>query len=180
MTKRVLRMIRSLPLSAQPFWQLGQGADLKALNPERRKSMTITRNFAAAAAAMAVAASVVLAGPAQADDLQGLYNVHIDASANGSDPHDEKWVLTPCGAECLQIQHPAWAVLDTQAHLNGTTWTTPPVTIHPYCDDGSKYPLAITYSFDAATLQGTETDSWPASCGDPAGTDTEHFTLTKA
>ncbi len=143
--------------------------------------MKITRNFAAAAAAMAAVANVALAGPAQADDLNGLYNVHADASANGTfDPGDEQWVLTPCGAGCLRIQQNERPVWDVQAHLNGTTWTTPPITIHPYCPDGSKFPQDMTFSFDAATLQGTTTYSWPASSCDSAGTDTAHITLTKA
>ncbi len=142
--------------------------------------MTITRNLAAATAALGAAASVALASPAQAEDLNGLYNVHHDVSANGFGAYDEQWFLTPCGAGCLRVQHRERPVWDVQAHLAGTTWTTAPVIIHPYCDAGDKYPLTSTYSFDAVTLQGTESVSWPASSCNREGTDTQRFTLTKA
>ncbi|MDM3935915.1 hypothetical protein QRB32_27585 [Mycobacterium intracellulare subsp. chimaera] len=142
--------------------------------------MTTIRNFAVAAAALAAVASASLASPSQADDLNGLYNAHFDASKKGVDAHDEQWVLTPCGTECLRIEHRVESVWDTQAHLSGTTWTTPGITTQEHCNDGSEYPLTSTYSFDAATLQGTASRSWPVSCGEVAGTDTQHLTLTKA
>jgi hypothetical protein len=73
----------------------------------------------AALTALFGGASVVLAGPAYADDLNGTYA----ATATGSDGSSDTatWVLTPCGADCRTL---VWGSSVEEMHRQGTVWTS--------------------------------------------------------
>ena len=76
----------------------------------------------AVAAAMAGGASVLLAGPASAEPLNGEYiGTVTDGGGGYREGKTAAWTFAPCGPDCSRLGPTAPAPLDL--HLQGDSWS---------------------------------------------------------
>jgi hypothetical protein len=98
----------------------------------------------AAAGAALVCASIGLAGPANAEALDGSYTAVL-SSSSGPATLTQTWDFVPCGPDCAR------RIADgLELHLQGNTWTGSTIVNGGTC----------TTSIDATTLAGVT-----AACG---------------
>ncbi|MGV0675204.1 hypothetical protein [Mycolicibacterium fortuitum] len=125
-----------------------------------------------------VTATVGLASPALAEELNGSYRYDHDGPSTWS-----TWTVTPCGSGCADVAATGganWAPYGGQAHLDGGRWTM----VSPWTDagtcEGKPLTASRTLSWDAETLTGSGYATWEASdCGPAERSDRFSFTLTK-
>ena len=114
--------------------------------------------------------------------FSGTY--HLKYPGNEQYPPDESvytWTVTPCGSQCVGIVQQSSSV-EGQAHLVDNTWTLKVFREDALiCDDGSVVPGTTVWTWDAATLVGTQGNDGPTHCpGDTARSNyDEPFNLTK-
>jgi hypothetical protein len=140
--------------------------------------MTISGKFAALAA-LAAAANLALAGPARADDLNGLYNVRWDANPDNA-ASDGQWAITRAATD---------ASTSTATRTDGTRtgiWQATPWTIGPFDVTDDCTPASLGSYRDTVTQircgdaeVGTTAYCWQASCGGGPSS-TQAIALTKA
>ncbi len=67
-------------------------------------------------------ASIGLAGPASADQLDGTYTATLYGDSGA--PITQTWVFTPCGADCVHVEiTPTTPHISKELHLQGNSWT---------------------------------------------------------
>ena len=127
-----------------------------------------------AATTALVAAAVVLAGPAWADDrLDGDFTF-----ING--PTSNTWTITTqCNPEvtCGGTISTSTGLIEQISRLAGGPWVVERTDVPNgrVCPDGSTGPADLMYSFDPATLVGAVSfRSKPGVCGDPDWTSGEN------
>lgn len=132
--------------------------------------MNNTVRVAAFVIAAAVSA-VGLASPAQADDFSGTYSIN-----NSIGESQGTWTVIPCETDtfipCARVAKTGGetAPWDAEAHLSVGYWSL--VVDQPdviSCADGNTFPGRVTYSWDAATLDGVFSfyDNGGVCGGDP-------------
>ncbi len=143
--------------------------------------------------ARGIAISVMVAGlsavgfasPASAEDLAGPYALDLGAENSAT------WTFTPCedvGIEpfqqCVNVAETGGenAPFEGQAHWQvGYFIMKVDRSDAITCDDGSKLPANVTYSWDPGSLEGVIAFYFPGGCGGaPAGSLSAPFLLTKA
>lgn len=124
----------------------------------------------------AVVASVVLAGPAIADDgFNGIYRYEPDLG----DP-----ALVTVSSNCETegcVAHVAGErgnVAGDATMTNGQWILSVQNPVGDICD-GNRYPADQVYTWDAVTLQGTLNSAYGPSCDGTSGVATTGFTFTK-
>jgi hypothetical protein len=129
----------------------------------------------ATAAAFVASLSLVMAGPALADEgFNGVYQY----TAEIGDPF-KVTVSSNCATEGCVAYVVGEKGLQADATLHGGQWT---LSVHnPWGDicDGNTYPADQVYTWDAVTLQGTLVSNYGPACDGVPGTVTTGFTLTK-
>jgi hypothetical protein len=130
-----------------------------------------------AAAVILAGAAVGFASPAWADDMNGTYTWQ---DSNGDPPHT--WIVTPCGPGCAHLFDSTSGHVH-YAYLDGGQWSYSWIAPDAVkCRAGGNGPGTYTNTWDAATLNGTNTSTSPiGSCGDTAPKTYVNlsFTLTK-
>lgn len=131
------------------------------------------------------AASLTVAGPAAAENFDGQYFLKV----RGMDP--TAWVVRPCDgapaegfSQCVRVTDGGSAEsapFEADAHWAVGYWTLkvqrPDAIV---CDDGAPVPGFVTYSWDAATLEGQLGFSYDGSCeGTEAGSLSAPFQLSR-
>lgn len=127
-------------------------------------------------AAVVAGLSLVLAGPARADDgFNGVYRYEPQLG----DP-----TLVTVSSNCATegcVAHIAGERGNVQgdATLTGGVWTLS--VRNPVGDicEGNRYPADQVYTWDPVTLQGTLSSAYGPSCDGTSGVATTAFTLTK-
>ena len=130
----------------------------------------------ATSAAVVAGLSVVLAGPALADDgFNGVYRY---------DPEQGDPALVTVSSNCATegcVAHIAGERGNVQgdATFTGGRWILS--VRNPVGDicEGNRYPADQVYTWDAVTLQGTLSSAYGPSCDGTSGVATTGFTLTK-
>jgi len=132
------------------------------------------------AAAILAVGCVGLAGPASADgDFSGTYQLAMGENTS-------TWTVTPCEGDpfipCVHIAETGGANAPFQgdAYLTVGSWSmrvdrSDAIT----CEDNSKVPALVTYSWDAVKLVGYISIFNPGFCGTNAGTLYAPIQLTK-
>ena len=141
---------------------------------------TTTRAIALAGAV--VTASVAFAIPAAANEFEGQYTFDM-----GGEP--TTWTVRPCDGgptapfnQCVRVAESGGENAPWEAQANWAVgyWTLRvqrPDAIS--CDDGSKMPSLVTYSWNAVTLEGQMGFNFAGGCGDaPAASLWAPFQLT--
>jgi hypothetical protein len=139
--------------------------------------MNVTRSFAIAATFAAVAAGG--AAPAYAAPvMSGHYNATTTNAAGEAVVND--WYFTPCGDGCVDVSLASGPV--GRAQLVNGQWSMDN-TVAVRCTDHTVVPSASTSHFvwDPNTLVGTaQATQNKEACGNPPGTESMKFQLTKA
>ena len=141
-----------------------------------------TTTRAIALAGTVVTASVAFAIPAAANDFEGQYTFDM-----GGEP--TTWTVRPCDGgptapfnQCVRVAETGGENAPWEAQANWAVgyWTLRvqrPDAIS--CDDGSKMPSLVTYSWNAVTLEGQMGFNFAGGCGDaPAASLWAPFQLT--
>jgi len=117
------------------------------------------------AAVILAAATVGFAGPARADDFGGTYTLNMG-------DNQSTWTVTPCEGDsfipCVHIAQTGGpnAPFQGDAYLTVGSWSMRVDRLDAIsCEDGSKLPLPVTYSWDAVTLSGYVALFNPGLCG---------------
>lgn len=147
------------------------------------------RGVATATVVGSLIAAVAFTGPASATDL-----INDNAVGSYNYAYKEKkavWVVTPCDDElpkCVKVsqfstkdkahEKPNWT--GTATWVVGSWIMVVDIPGQVTCEDGTKFTLPVTYSWDAATNQGMRSYLNPGLCPDSEPIDTgSPFTLEK-
>jgi hypothetical protein len=130
----------------------------------------------ATGAAVVASLSLVMAGPALADDgFNGVYRYNPEIGDAGTVTVSSNCATDGCVAHVVGEK----GNVQGDATLNGGRWTLS--VTNPVGDicKGNEYPADQVYTWDAVTLQGTVTSEYGPSCDGIPGIATMGFTLTK-
>jgi hypothetical protein len=130
----------------------------------------------ATAAAIVASLSLVMAGPALADEgFNGVYSYNPEKGDPGTVTVSSNCATDGCVAHIVGER----GYVQGDATLNGGQWT---FSLNNPVGDicrGNAYPADQVYTWDAVTLQGTLVSQYGPSCDGTPGTVTTGFTLTK-
>ncbi|WP_156409309.1 hypothetical protein [Mycobacterium sp. Root265] len=114
-------------------------------------------------------AAVMLAGPASAEELSGMYDQYVQGSRQFTvlgteqwpDPDtDSHWYLTlsPCGEGCTTVTSQTGGWTHEMRLIDGRWQFSRPNPAGATCD-GVRQPSTFEYSYDPVTLTGTLRDA---------------------
>jgi len=114
-------------------------------------------------------AAVMLAGPASAEELSGMYDQYVQGSRQFTvlgteqwpDPDtDSHWYLTlsPCGEGCTTVTSQTGGWTHEMRLIDGRWQFSRPNPAGATCDD-VRQPSTFEYSYDPVTLTGTLRDA---------------------
>lgn len=130
----------------------------------------------ATVAAVVASLSLVLAGPALADDgFNGVYQYNPELGDSALVTVSSNCVTEGCVAHIAGER----GNVQGEATLTNGLWILS--VRNPVGDicEGNRYPADQVYTWDAVTLQGTLTSAYGPSCDGTSGVATTAFTFTK-
>jgi len=130
----------------------------------------------ATVAAVVASLSLVMAGPALADEgFNGVYRYDPEIGDSGTVTVSSNCATDGCVAHVVGER----GYVEGDATLHGGVWTLSLTNPAGDICDGNAYRADQVYTWDAVTLQGTLTSQYGPSCDGKPGVVTTGFTLTK-